>query len=144
VATVSRWGRLVGFDRNFTRGDKWAAGGIFAWACFFAGLVLVGTAWNFISPWSEAAWSTYGRLTAIGAPIVVAVVTGLWFTWGAIRDLRDLFARLRRARLDPTDNGVVSGPDLPAAAAVTPRDEPVIALATAARPVTAPAPVPPS
>ncbi|HEX2860104.1 MAG TPA: sodium:proline symporter [Lacunisphaera sp.] len=110
----SLWARLVGFDRNFTRGDKWAAGGIFGWAVFFAALVLIGTAWNFISPWSEAAWSRYWRITAIGAPIVVAVVTGIWFTWGATRDLRDLFRRLRAAQFDPADNGVVAPKDPPA------------------------------
>lgn len=105
----SWWARLIGFDRNFSRGDKWAAGGIFAWAVFFAGVVIVGSIWNLVSPWSDATWSTYWRITAIGAPIVVAVVTGVWFTWGATRDLRDLFARLRQQRLNPLDNGRVEG-----------------------------------
>jgi SSS family solute:Na+ symporter len=120
----SRWARLIGFDRNFTRGDKWAAGGIFAWSVLFAGIVLAGSLWNFISPWSEAMWSTYWRITAIGAPIVVAVVTGIWFTWGATRDLRDLFARLRQARANPLDNGAVDSPAAATAAASTPAPKP--------------------
>ncbi len=106
---LSLFARLIGFDHHFSRGDKWAAGGVFAWVGFFAALVIVGTIWNFISPWSDAAWSNYWRITAIGAPIVVAVVTGLWFTWGAVRDLRTLFARLRAAQANPLDNGRVEG-----------------------------------
>lgn len=108
AARLSLWARLVGFDRDFSRGDRWAAGGIFAWSVLGVVLVLVGTVWNFLAPWPEAAWSRYWHVTAIVAPIVIAVVTGVWFTWGAIRDLRDLFARLRRAQLNPLDNGMVA------------------------------------
>lgn len=104
---LSLGARLIGFDRNFSRGDKWAAGGVFAWACFFAGLVIVGTIWNLISPWSDQAWSRYWQITAVGAPIIVAAVTGVWFTWGAIKDLRAFFARLRAAAANPLDNGMV-------------------------------------
>lgn len=106
---LSLWARLIGFDQNFTRADKWAAGGVFAWVSLFALFVVVGTIWNLIAPWSESAWSQYWRITAIGAPIVVALVTGVWFTWGAIRDLRLLFDRLRRQQLNPLDNGMVAG-----------------------------------
>lgn len=106
---LSIWAKAIGFDGSFTRADKWAAGGVFGWSAFFAVLVLVGTAWNLVSPWSDAAWSNYWRITAIGAPIVVAVVTGIWFTWGATRDLRDFFRRLRAARINPFDNGRVEG-----------------------------------
>lgn len=92
----------------------------------FALLVLVGSRWNLVSPWSDAAWSRYWRITAIGAPIVVAVVTGLWFTWGATRDLRRLFARLRQAQLNPIDNGRVEGhrnlDDAAAAPAIKPSE----------------------
>ncbi len=105
----SLWARLIGFDRNFSRGDKWAAGGVFAWSCCFAVVVIIGTIWNLISPWSDAAWSRYWRITAMGAPIVVAVVTGIWFTWGAVHDLREFFARLRAAQANPLDNGMVEG-----------------------------------
>lgn len=108
-ARPSLWARLIGFDRDFSLGDKWAAGGIFGWACAFALIVIVGSIWNLVAPWSDAAWSRYWRITAIGAPIVVALVTGVWFTWGAIRDLKNLFARLRSAQIDTRDNGVVEG-----------------------------------
>src|SRR5690606_28894254 len=104
---LSLWSRLIGFDRNFSRGDKWAAGGVFAWAALGAAVVIIGSIWNLIWPWSDAAWSTYWRITAIGAPVAVAVITGIWFTWGAARDLRQLFARLRAIQANPLDNGRV-------------------------------------
>jgi SSS family solute:Na+ symporter len=42
-------------------------------------------------------------------PIGLSLVTAIWFTWGALRDMRDLFQRLRAAKANPLDNGMVKG-----------------------------------
>ncbi len=34
-------------------------------------------------------------------------MTGVWFTWGGVRDIRSLFRRLGRERLDVLDDGMV-------------------------------------
>lgn len=118
-AKLPLWQRLIGFDRDFSRADKWVAGTLFGWSLLGVALLVVGTIWNAVAPWPESAWSRYWQVVAIGAPVVVAVVSGLWFTWGAARDLRRLFARLRLARGSPLDNGRVEGhrnlDELPAA-----------------------------
>ena len=110
-APTGRWklSRLIGFDENFTRGDKWIAGGLFGWGMFWFGVVVVGSIWNFLAPWSSAAWSTYWHITAIGIPVIISFVTGVWFTWGGVRDMRTLFRRLGEQAINPNDDGTVVG-----------------------------------
>ena len=102
-------GRLIGIDENFTLGDKCIASTLFGWSCLFAVVFLVGTAWNLISPWSLPVWINFWHVVAIGLPILLAVVTGIWFTWGGVRDTRDLFRRLRHQKINPLDDGTVVG-----------------------------------
>lgn len=103
------WGKLIGFDENFSLGDKWIAGGLFCWSVFWFGVFVVGTAWNLIAPWSLSAWSTYWHITGIGVPVLISFVTAIWFTWGGARDIRRLFRGLRNQRIDHLDDGTVVG-----------------------------------
>jgi solute:Na+ symporter, SSS family len=108
--------RIVGIDENFSRGDKWITGSLFLWSVGWFGVMLIGTAWNllgqtgwvpWIKPWTNDAWLGFWHVTAIGLPILVTVVTGLWFSWGGIHDIRALFRSLRVYRIDDSDNGTV-------------------------------------
>ncbi|HEY9250357.1 MAG TPA: sodium:proline symporter [Rariglobus sp.] len=110
------FGRLIGVDKDFTRGDKWIAGSLFVWAVGWFGVMITGTAWNllgdsglvpWIHPWSNPAWLGFWHVTAIGLPILITLVTGLWFTWGGIHDIRALFRSLKAYRIDDSDNGTV-------------------------------------
>ncbi|MCX6998206.1 MAG: hypothetical protein NTV49_14255 [Kiritimatiellaeota bacterium] len=98
------WGRLAGFDREFTRGDKWISGGLFAWSMFWFGVFIVVCVWNLVRPWPVSWWSSYWHVVGILVPLFVGGLTTIWFTWGGARDLRHLFASLktlRRAGLKP-------------------------------------------
>lgn len=35
------------------------------------------------------------------------MVLVVWFTWGGVRDIRQLFARLEKAQINPEDDGTV-------------------------------------
>jgi len=54
-----------------------------------------------------------GRLTDIEADLdlytknVIALVTTVWFSWGGIRGMRELFRRLKAERMDEQDDGTV-------------------------------------
>ncbi|MFA7344188.1 MAG: hypothetical protein WC003_07800 [Terrimicrobiaceae bacterium] len=100
-------GRLIGLDENFTLGDKWIASTLFGWSILWVVVLAVGTIWNLAVPWPVSAWSVFWEVVGIGLPILLAVVTGLWFTWGGIRDTRDLFRRLRNQKVNPLDDGTV-------------------------------------
>ncbi|MDD5262007.1 MAG: hypothetical protein PHD76_09190 [Methylacidiphilales bacterium] len=101
------WGKLIGIDKNFSLSDKWIASGLFGWTMFWFSVFVVVSLWNLVSPWSTATWSSYWHVTAIGLPILFAVVTGIWFTWGGLRDMFRLFQRLRHQQINALDDGTV-------------------------------------
>jgi len=101
------WGRLIGMDENFTKGDKWVAGSLFGWNMLWFVVFLAGGLWNLISPWPESAWSVFWHIAAIGLPVVISVVTAVWFTWGGVHDIRELFRRLSMEKVNHLDDGTV-------------------------------------
>lgn len=103
------WQRAIGLDENFSRGDKWIAGGLIGWSLFWALVMAVGSLWNLIDPWPTSVWSTYWLIAGVGVPVFMTIVTGVWFTWGGVRDIRALFRHLKVATVDERDNGTVIG-----------------------------------
>ncbi|MDD2710576.1 MAG: hypothetical protein PHV34_21565 [Verrucomicrobiae bacterium] len=101
------WGKLIGFDRHFTLGDKLISGSMFFWNMIWFSVFIVGVIWNFISPWPLTWWGTYWSVTSIWCPLIVGVVTTVWFTWGGIRDLRRLFIDLPNVKQNAMDDGTV-------------------------------------
>jgi SSS family solute:Na+ symporter len=101
-------GRLIGIDSDFSLGDKWIAGCLFGWSMFWFGVFVVVTIWNLIAPWPVTRWSAYWHFASIQLPIFFAVVTGVWFTWGGLRDMFALFKRLKQHQLvNELDDGTV-------------------------------------
>ncbi len=101
------WSKWIGFDENFTLGDKWIAGGLFGWGMLWFSVFCVGTLWNLMAPWSNETWANYYHVVGVAFPILFAVLTGIWFTWGGVRDIRALFRRLDVERANPLDDGTV-------------------------------------
>ena len=110
------FGRLIGVNKDFTRGDKWIAGSLFVWAVLWFSVMIIGTSWNllgqsglvsWIKPWPNSTWLGFWHVTAIGLPVFITVITGLWFTWGGIHDIRALFRSLKTYKIDDSDNGTV-------------------------------------
>lgn len=106
---TSNWGRMIGFDENFTLGDKWITGTLFGWSMLWFGMFIVGTIWNLIAPWPEHFWASFWHVTAIGIAIFMSVVTSIWFTWGGVHDIVDLLRRLAGERINHLDDGTVVG-----------------------------------
>lgn len=98
---------ILKFDSNFTRGDKWVAGGIFWWSMTLLAVNITVSILNYYRPWSTQAWANYWAVTAIGLPFVIAIVTLVWFGIGGIIDVRHFFRDLRDVRRDVTDDGRV-------------------------------------
>lgn len=101
------WEKLVGIDANFTRGDKCIAAGLLVWTFSWFCLFLIGTMWNIISPWPVSIWQAFWKILGVGVPILFSVVTGIWFTWGGLRDIRSLFRRLKSVAINHRDDGTV-------------------------------------
>jgi solute:Na+ symporter, SSS family len=102
-------GKLIGPDENFTLGDTWIAGTLFGWNVLWFVIFVIGTVWNLIAPWPDSAWSLFWHISAVGLPVFISVVTGIWFTWGGLRDIRALFRHLRLQKINHLDDGTVLG-----------------------------------
>jgi SSS family solute:Na+ symporter len=98
---------IVGITDQFTRGDRWTALGIFAWHSLWVLVLIVGSVLYLLHPWSDTAWADYWIFTSIHLPLVLGVVTTIWFTFGVTRDLRRFFRRLKEERVDAHDDGTV-------------------------------------
>lgn len=99
----------LGIDEDFTRGDRWLSYLVFGWTMGLFAIWLVVTLLNVIPSmrWSNEAWADYFWIMGILFPLVVGVITSVWFTWGGVRDLRLLFRRLAVAQRDELDDGRV-------------------------------------
>lgn len=102
--------RILGFDSNFTRMDKFVAGGIFAWSLLLVAVNLFVSFWNAaISKWPVNWWANYWLITGIGVPFAIAAITLVWFGIGGIIDMRDFFRALHNLKRDARDDGRVVG-----------------------------------
>lgn len=104
-AAANGWRRLIGVDELFSRADRWQSYAIFGWSMFWLFLFLVGTCWNLVSPWPNSWWWNYVLVTGIALPLLIGLVTGIWFSIGGIRDLFRLLRRLKEKHADPGDDG---------------------------------------
>ena len=102
------WGKYIGYDENFTLGDKWIAGGLFGWSMLFTGVGIFGSIAYLIHPWPLWVWSEYWHYYVVVIPAVFAAVIAVWFTWGGILDVKVLFQKLSSEKVNPLDNGAVA------------------------------------
>jgi solute:Na+ symporter, SSS family len=108
---ISWAARAIGWDKHFTRGDKWISGSLFAWLMASSVLLACGTIWNVaVRRWTLPTWSEFWWIYVIIVPLVVGAVAIVWLTWGVMRDLRKIFKVLRNATHDDADDGVVVAP----------------------------------
>lgn len=102
--------KLLGISPEFTRTDKAISLSLFIYRIFWFMVFAVVTAWNLIPGWGwpESWWSHYWHYQAIWLPFALASVLVVWFTWGGLKDIRQLFIRLEQKKdEDPTDDGTV-------------------------------------
>ena len=98
---------LFGFDKNFTLGDKLISLGLFAWTMLWFTLFLIGVIWNLVDPWPVAWWSAFWYSYMVFLPLIITVVTTIWFTFGVTGDLRRMYHRLETVERDARDDGRV-------------------------------------
>jgi len=100
--------RLMGINDNFTLADKFVTGGLFFWSMLSMAIVVVGSMWNLlVHRWSNETWASYWFVMGVVIPMIIAMITLVWFGIGGIIDLRAFFARLATMKRDTTDDGTV-------------------------------------
>ncbi len=108
---IPAWQRkLIGIDEQYTPGDKAIAWSVFLWSMFGFALFLVAACWNLFGPrWSNLGWFKWWKFNSVYLAAFVGAVTTVWFTWGGLRDLRNLFRSLRTLQRNVLDDGRVVG-----------------------------------
>jgi SSS family solute:Na+ symporter len=108
---VRHWQRvLLGFDEQFTRGDKLLSASVFVYTMFVFAVWLGVVAWNMlVGRFSAEGWASYFWIMNIGLALAVGSITSVWFTIGGIWDLRRLFSRLAALKRNALDDGRVIG-----------------------------------
>jgi SSS family solute:Na+ symporter len=110
------WLEKLGFTREFTGTDRIVTYITLSWPLAWTAIFLGVTAYNLVFEVTPATWAAYWHgwtwfVLACGVAVTI------WFTIGGIRDLRDMFRRLRTYRENPLDDGRVEqstqtvGPD---------------------------------
>lgn len=102
--------KLLGFDEQFTRGDKILSWSVFIWTMANFAIFLIVVFWNvFIYRWSPHGWANYFFIMNLVVGGIVGAVTTVWFTIGGVWGLRDMFRRLRALQRSVLDDGRVIG-----------------------------------
>ncbi|MCX7915173.1 MAG: hypothetical protein N3A53_02570, partial [Verrucomicrobiae bacterium] len=111
LATPRRWWqKLVGIDREYTRGDRILAWSVFVWTMIGFGYFAVSALWNiFLSRWSDETWFAIWKYYGMSTSLLIGAVTPVWFTWGSTRDLVRFFRALREVKRSVSDDGRVVG-----------------------------------
>ncbi len=107
----STFGKLIGITPDYTRGDRIIARGIFAYTFIYqlGFSFLIVLLWNTVSPWPTAWWGSYYFIIYLVITPIIGIITSVWFTWGGIRDIRQLFKDLAKREDNPLDDGRVEG-----------------------------------
>ena len=101
------WYRAIGITDKFSLADRGIAIAVFCWSMFWVLVMIVGTIWNLIAPWSDQVWSRFWWWAAVALPLSIGFITTLWFTGGVMKDLRRFFAALETEQVDDGDDGTV-------------------------------------
>lgn len=101
------WGGILGFDNDFTLGDKIISGSVFGWSMFWFAVFSAMSIWYLLAPWPNSVWSTYWHITCVVLPFFIGAITTVWLTWGGTRDLIRLFKALPNVKRNALDDGSV-------------------------------------
>ena len=101
------WSSIIGIDEHFTKGDKAISISVFGWTMLWWIVFIAITLWNMVNPWPISWWAAYWHYYAIIIPLVIGIITTVWFLWGGIRDLHELYIDLKTYKSDAADDGTV-------------------------------------
>ncbi len=105
------YNKIVGITPEYTRGDKIITWSVLIYSLGYQFLVcFVGVIiWNSFSPFTEKQWTYFFFFNYLILPIVIGVISTVWFVTGGIVDMRQMFKDLANRKADQNDDGWVDG-----------------------------------
>lgn len=103
--------KLIGIDSEYTFGDKIISWSVFIWSIVFSFVVMfLGVlVFNLYKPLGIAGWGKYFFIAVIVAPLIMGIISTVWFLIGGVKDMIALFRDLKIRVANPLDNGQVEG-----------------------------------
>ena len=99
---------LIGIDECYTRSDKIMHWSIFSYSMLLNLVAVVFVVWNvFYQRWPAHWWWLYSSIRGLYLALALGIITTIWFTFGAIRDLIRLFRTLPTLQRNDADDGRV-------------------------------------
>ena len=103
---------LIGIDSNYTGGDRALAYSVFLYSIVWGfGSWLFSFIWNIFSPWTIEAWGKWFFLFNYILPIIIGLISTVWFMCCGTRDLCSFFKFLKTSKSDLNENGSVEHDD---------------------------------
>ena len=99
--------KALAWTKEFTRGDKIIYAVTIGWTLFWVLIFIIGTIYNFVvepienNTWMEF-WKVYTYIF-----LAVSIIVTIWFTFGGIKNLREMISALRHNLRDHSDDGFV-------------------------------------
>ena len=108
----SIFSKLVGITPEYSKGDKMLAWSVFGWTMLGLFIFVLQFGCNtFLGRWSETTWFAWFKYYRLPLDLLYGTVTTVWFSWGGIKDLLQLFKNLGKTKSDAVDNGMVTAQD---------------------------------
>lgn len=98
--------KMLGVGKEFTKGDKIIYIAAYSWTFIWVLIFVIGTIMNLTSEISDASWLEFWKFFVI-TNLIASIVIVIWFTFGGIKDLKDMLNRLRTMVRDHKDDGTV-------------------------------------
>ena len=101
--------KVLGFDNQYTTGDKVLAWSVFLYSFGYTFLlsVIAVIIWNWITPWPSHYWGYYFFINQLLVTGIIALISTFWFGICGTKDLFRLFRDLETKKTDSSDNGRV-------------------------------------
>lgn len=98
--------RMLGINQEFTKGDKIIYLAAYSWTFIWIAIFVIGTVLNVSSELTDSNWLDFWKFFVI-SNLAISVVIVIWFTYGGIKDLKDMIHRLKHMVRDHSDDGTV-------------------------------------
>ncbi|MBK1877186.1 sodium:solute symporter family protein [Pelagicoccus mobilis] len=92
--------RLLGINKEYSKGDKFVVISVFVWTLFWLAVFIFGNVYHLSVGTTEQDWISFWKFN-IGTFLFVGIGTTIWFLWGGFRDLGSMFKHLKKVQSDP-------------------------------------------
>ncbi len=104
------FGKMLGITAEYTKCDRIITYSLFIYSFGyqFIAIFVAVIIWNIFQPWPQSWWDSYFYINNLIIPIIIGVISTVWFLIGGIKDTIQLFIDLARRKENPLDNGQVN------------------------------------